>query len=262
MWATRALNVKHLVTGAKSGLGKYLADQLVSEPFFRNSSVKEITNRPVGFNAIIHCATSSARPGNQHGLYQYMKDTLYLTEEITKVPHNLFVYISSIDVYPRDQETHFEDENICLQEKLNLYAATKLQCEEIVKANCQRFLILRPGMLLGRDMRPNNLTRLIGRDTGELTLCADSTFYITTHQLILSFIEQALHSDITGIFNAVPSKSLRLKDLQRLYNPDIEMGSHLYQSGIISNKKIAHINPAYSVDSIELVKKTWPPMKK
>ena len=163
----RAKN-KFLITGTSSGLGKYLHDNLGGISLNREKIQKN------GAEIIIHCAFNSDR--NPKNTDQYFRDNVFLTGELTKVPHKKFIFISSVDVYPKDAKRHFENEVINRNKIDGLYAATKFMSEQLVKKNCSNFLILRCVALLGKDSRKNSLIKIIKDDKPTLTLSGKSVF--------------------------------------------------------------------------------------
>lgn len=99
------INPNYLITGASSGLGKYLHKNLGGAPLTRQASNKKKERiKKIGVNVIIHCAFNSDR--NPKSVEQYFQDNVSLTEELTKIPHKKFIFISSVDVYPKSLIKH------------------------------------------------------------------------------------------------------------------------------------------------------------
>ena len=120
---------KILVTGTNSGLGKYIASQINCTVLTRedNESVLDKSN-----DTIIHCAFNSRKNINDY--YDIVRDNIFLTKDLCKVPHNKFVFISSIDVY---------------REEDSLYKISKLMAESIVNKMATNPLTLRCSAILG-----------------------------------------------------------------------------------------------------------------
>ena len=85
---------KYLISGIKGGLGKYLYDNLPNSIGFGRDEFNLIKNKD--FDTIIHCAFNSRKNVNDY--YEIVRDNIFLTKDLCKVPHNKFVFISSIDV--------------------------------------------------------------------------------------------------------------------------------------------------------------------
>ena len=97
MTDTTPLQNKVLVTGANSGLGKYIASQIDCAILTRENS-KSVLDKT--YDTIIHCAFNSRKNVNDY--YEIVRDNIFLTKDLCKVPHNKFVFISSIDVYQEE----------------------------------------------------------------------------------------------------------------------------------------------------------------
>lgn len=216
-----------LVTGSNSGLGKYLCEKFHAVGLVRGKPLK-ITKT---FDVIIHCAFNRT----DDDLYQYLKDNIYLTENLAWISHKKFIYISSTAVYDADDR----------------YGITKLYAESIVKNICSDWLILRTGALLGKYSRKNNLIKLITENKPKLTLTKDSEFNCLLHSDVGDFIKVAIEKDLRGIYNFVSRDTITLDDIAIMLNKkDIQYGSYCYKCGRQSNEKIA---PFYNKSSKEVV---------
>ena len=73
--------MKTLVTGAKSGLGKYLSEQIKSDTLNRSDELPDIGEE---YDLIIHCANN----GNHHTWgdveYDFYRDNIFLTRDISE----------------------------------------------------------------------------------------------------------------------------------------------------------------------------------
>lgn len=243
-----------LVTGASSGLGRYLHECYGGVGVSRESPVAEL-NITQPLEAIVHCAFSSNRGGSAAQLYRYVDDNLLQTLALTEVPHRKFIYISTVDVYPKDGKVYFENTEIADLEHLDVYSMTKLFAESVVQNRCSDPLILRCGLLLGKYMRNNNLLRLIRGDSQPLTLTRDSGINCVLYSDILEFINLALKAEIGGIFNAVKSDTVSLGELAERYNSNARFGQFRYLPTGASNRKISEICGVFRETSLEAVER-------
>ena len=244
---------RFLITGTSSGLGKYLHENLDGTGWNRQTSVKEREEiKKNGEEIIIHCAFNSER--EPENLDQYFKDNVLLTDELTKVPHKKFIFISSVDVYPKNSKQHAEDEVINLHEIDGLYGATKFISEQLVRKNCSNFLILRCSALLGKDSRKNSLFKIIKNDKPTLTLSEKSIFNYVLHIDVLAFIKLSIRNDLTGIYNLTSSKNITLKEVAALFKKKVKFGSFLYNVGNIDNKKVALASSYFKKTSEEVIR--------
>ena len=236
---------KFLITGTSSGLGKYLHGNLGGIPINREKIQKN------GAEIIIHCAFNSQQ--SPKDIEQYFRDNVLLTEELTNIPHKKFIFISSVDVYPKNSNRHIEDEIIDINNADSLYVKTKLLSEEVVKKNCPNFLILRCSALLGKDSRKNSLIKIIQGDSPTLTLSPDSSFNYILHKDVLEFIKLALEKDLEGTYNLTSSNNITLKEVSVLFNKKVKFGSYIYNVGYIDNSKAISVTPSFQKTSREVI---------
>lgn len=244
---------KFLITGISSGLGKYLHENLGGAGWNRQASKKEREEiQKNGAEIIIHCAFNSQQ--SPKDIEQYFRDNVLLTEELTNIPHKKFIFISSVDVYPKNSNRHIEDEIIDINNADNLYAKTKLLSEEVVKKNCPNFLILRCSALLGKDSRKNSLIKIIQDDSPTLTLSPDSSFNYILHKDVLEFIKLAIEKNLGGIYNLASSKNIALQEVAVLFKKKVNFGNFIYNVGNIDNKKAALVLSNFKKTSEEAIK--------
>lgn len=235
----KAIN-KLLITGTSSGLGKYLHENLGGTGWNRQASEKERKDlKKNGAEIIIHCAFNSQQ--SPKDIEQYFRDNVLLTEELTNILHKKFIFISSVDVYPKNSNIHIEDEILDANKEEDLYAKTKLLSEDLVKRNCPNFLILRCTALLGKDARRNSLIKIIKEKKPTLTLSGNSMFNYILHKDVLSFIKLALEKDLQGIYNLSSSENISLKAIADLLKKHVNFGNYIYNVGNIDNTKASSL---------------------
>ena len=244
--------MKILVSGAASGLGRYLLEKTGGIGLTRSSSLEDIKNVDQPYDMIMHCAFNMRRLASHKTLNQYIEDSLCLTRTLTSVPHRFFVLMSTIDVYPLAGNVHHESDDINPNALSGLYPIFKLACESIVRDKCESFLILRLGMLLGPYMRSNNLTRLILGHSGKTTLSKDSSYHCVLYEDILAVLKHA--RALTGVYNLVRSDQVSLSALAQQFAPETQFGDYTYAPDPISNKKISSIIPAFRGSSMDAIK--------
>lgn len=244
---------KLLITGTLSGFGKYLHENLGGIGWNRQSSEKEREEiQKNGAEIIIHCAFNSQQ--NPKDIGKYFRDNVLLTEDLTNIPHKKFIFISSVDVYPKNSNRHVEDEIIDINNVDNLYAKTKLLSEDVVKKNCPNFLVLRCSALLGKDARQNSLIKIIKEKNPTLTLSPDSSFNYILHADVSEFIKLALEKDRKGIYNLVSYKNITLKEVADLFKKKVTFGDYVYNVGNIDNSKAISVTPFFEKTSEEVIR--------
>ena len=184
----------------------------------------------------------------------YLQDTLFLFNKISRISHKLFIFISTIDIYNFDSNMlHYEDESIPIEEVSGCYSMMKLAVEELVRNNCDNYIIIRPGMLLGPYMRENNIKRVLGLSNKPLTLSGDSTFNFTSYANIKKVIMYCIENNIRGTFNVVSSDEVSMYDLASKYNPSVEFGKYTYTTPHVNNEKIINTIPNVMKRAMECV---------
>lgn len=242
-----------LVTGVNSGLGKYCWQHFGGRGFSRSSHfddvMREAEVKP--YRAIIHCAFNAKPDISSSQLYTYLNDTLLLVRKLLQVPHGKFIFISSTDVYPKNEESHVETEEIFLKDAANIYAISKLISESLVQNETRDFLILRTTALLGEHARKNSLIKILTQENVKLTLAAESTFNYILHSDVADFIDVALRENLQGIYNLAASSTISLEEAAGNYDRQVEFGNYHYVTDSINNEKAKQIMNNFARTSLE-----------
>lgn len=183
--------MKVLVTGIKSGLGKFLQENIGGAGISRDT-------------IIVHCAHKAVTTPDE------ARNNLKLTHDLINIPHRKFIYISSVDVGRKDSAN----------------GRNKLDCEALVEERGFGTLIIRLPLILGKYQRPNCVSRIMN---GEkiVTLSGESKFRYIYDVEILNYIKDAIAKDSIGIYT-IGSDEIRLKDIAKIYNPKVKFGTYVY----------------------------------
>lgn len=227
-------NNKVLVTGANSGLGKFLADNL---PGCFALTRKNNKIPKIDYDLIIHSAFNTKEKINK---YKILQDNIFFTNELCDLKTKKFVYISTIDVYNSEK---------------NEYNIIKELAESIVVNRKDNFLILRCSAMIGSDMRKNNLLKIIQDKNPILSLTKDSTFNIIRHQQILKIIIDSYNKDLIDTFDVVSSTNITLEEVSKLCNKKCAYGGYKYITSEIDNKKLISNFDYMDIDSSTNIKK-------
>lgn len=247
-------NSKYLITGSSSGLGKYLYEHLGGTSWTRD--IRKNEERKIikkGANVIIHCAFNKARDVNSQNLYQYLSDNIFFTERLIRIPHKKFIYISSVDVYPKDGKKHREEEVISIKDVSGIYGIVKLMSESLVREYCPNFSILRCASFLGKDARGNSIMKIIKEDHSSITLDERSTFNVLLHEDVCKFITLAVQRNLQGVYNIASAENITLKEVVQMFKKDVRFGTFVYDAGNIDNTKAATRLPAFNKTSKEIL---------
>jgi len=212
---------KYLVTGVKSGLGKYLYENLPDVNGLDRGGFDLIKDEE--YDTIIHCAFNKAQTHADIGdHYGYLDDNIFLTQDLLTLKYKKFIYISTIDVYPTVQ---------------NVYGLFKRLAESVVKQK-PGTIILRCSMILGENTKPNHITKLKdGID--RLTLSGQSKFNYILNSDILKFIESYSVRCPEGIIDFVANTPAELNEVVSMISPNTELLTYIYDA----NYK--WVNPIY-----------------
>jgi len=246
--------MKILITGNKSGLGKYLYENTGGVGLNRNTSrEKREQIKREGVDIIIHCAFSSNKEITSETLYPYFNDNVLLTKELISCQHKKFIFFSSVDIYPKNKIIHSEDEIIDINTIDGIYPVTKLISESIVKKYCQNYLILRGTAFLGKYSRENTLIKIIKNRNCILTVTGDSEFNYILHSDIADFLNFAIKKDLKGTYNLASSENITVRQIVKILARQVKFGKYHYCVGKINNNKIASIFPIFRKTSREVI---------
>lgn len=222
---------KCLVTGASSGLGKYLREAFNAEGFDRDTA----TVQEKKYDYIIHCGWDLKKNIPSSEGFAYLDQSQKLTRKLLSIPHQKFIFMSTIDVYPKDNKEHHEDEEINLHDVQGIYGLSKLLSEHIVSES-REHLTLRLSSLLGKYTRYNTATKIAtGKDIG---ISRKSSFNFVTYEQIRDFIRMAIERRLKGTYNLVANTNVVVDDILKGKNIDIKDGSYVYRTGTISPHKV------------------------
>ena len=242
-----------LITGTQSGLGKHLHEALGGlelSRLNRGDLVSDLKKKGVDF--IIHCAFNSKSSIFADDLNSYIDDNLSLLEELLTIPHKKFIYISSIDVYPKNGVLHDENEKINIPEGISFYGMFKLMAETRVASRSKNYLILRCSALLSKYSRSNSLVRLLTKKHCELTISQDSIFNYVLCDDIAAFIKLAIERDLKYTYNICASTNVKIYDLASAFHKHVTFGHFKYETGNIDNRKAISIYPKFELTSHDI----------
>ncbi len=199
-----------LLTGASSGLGKFLSKNLKDiDLFTRENNVEDILECGKEYDAIIHCAASISHASWEDVTYEYFDDNTILTRQLVTIPHKKFIHISSIDI-KRD----------------SIYGIAKRISERIVDSYSPNTLIIRPSGLIGNEMKMNTFRKI---QAGKpIALTESSMMNYVNYSTILEVIK----SNSSGIITVTASKNISMKDISELFHQDIQFGDIHYEMDI------------------------------
>lgn len=247
---------KVLVVGAARGLGRYLCELWGADSLLRGQPIPDLSS----YDLVVHAAARAGFRTSQEVLFEYVQDNLLLIEQIAREQPKKLVYISSIDVYPKDIEVANEDADFALEDISSGYPSFKLMAEAIVKKYCENHLILRPSALFGPQMRPNNVVKLI-EGLGGLSLSSASQFNCVTYDMIASLVETAHVNSVTGVVNCAARDAISLAEIAKRVGYLGDFGKHEHKVIEITNQKAMKLEPKFARSSVECLADIWPQLQ-
>ena len=229
-------NKNYLITGVKSGLGKYLYQNIPnSVGLTRENRQKTIDQcRQLDNLTVLHCAFNAKRDIEDH--YRYLEDNILLTSDLLSIPHHKFVYFSSIDVY----------------KEFTPYSFTKKLAEGLVAEKSNNYLILRLSALLGPSMRKNSLIKILDGKSN-LTLSCESTFNYILQSDIIDTLQSEIVENLVGTYNFVSSTNTTLNEVAEYYNKKVIFGKFKYETNLGPSNGMKNINPKKERTSLETI---------
>lgn len=242
-----------LVTGTSSGLGRYLHTSINGSSLDRSTTPQEVRLlRQEGVETIVHCAYNPVKSVPHEKIDAYMQDTVFLTRDLLAIPHQKFVFISTVDVYQNSDKKHSESERLNLEKANGIYATTKMMCESMVLKD-KDSLVLRCSALLGPTMRKNSLTRILSGEDCTLTLSADSQFNYVLYSNVKDIVDLAKKQGLNGIYNVASSQNVTLSRIADKFGKRVKFGDFVYNPGKIDNSKVCQVYPKLDVTSEDIV---------
>jgi hypothetical protein len=225
---------EYLISGNKSGLGKYLYDNLPNSIGFGRDRFNLIKGED--FHTIVHCAFNKSNDPSDY--YQYLEDNIFLTQNLLNLRPSKFVYISTIDVYNQSPQ---------------MYGIFKKFAESIVE-KYDNALILRCSMMLGNTMKPNHVTK-IKNNQDKIGLSGNSTFNYILMEDLLEFFNSGDYLNYSGVVDFVANDSVELSKVKDYFGSITELGDYTYESLTLDSTNSIHtLNNKYNKSSLENLK--------
>jgi nucleoside-diphosphate-sugar epimerase len=242
-----------IITGSKEGFGKYLHEELGGLGLTRENK-KDIFKKVEkgGVETIIHCAHPRKREVSPDELIDYINDTLLFTQDLLKIPHKKFIFLSTVDVYPKNNKKHYEEETIDINAISGFYGLTKILSEELIKSK-GKYLILRPSGLLGKYTRKNNLVKILDEKSPILSLSKNSEMNYVLYEDVLEFIKFSIKEKIEGTYNVCSNRKITIGNLAKKLKKEVIFGNFEYSVPKITNNKIKKIFPKFKKTSEEVI---------
>lgn len=218
---------RFLITGAGSGLGKYLHQSIPNSLGLTRYNSGII--RYEEFDTIIHCAFNKENIITDYK--KYLDDNIFLTQRLKQYDHTRFIYISTVDVY---------------QENPTIYSTFKKFAETLISP---QDLILRCPMMLGDTMKPNHITKL--KDNIEsIGLSGESTFNYILMEDLVKFFVSGDYKKYKGVIDFVSNSLVKLEDVKEYFNSNTKLGDYVYKNDLDYPNPIHILDNKYNNSSL------------
>ncbi len=207
-------NLKILVTGSDSGLGRYLHKNIPNSIGLNRLNRKEIL-KDKNFDFIIHTAYNSDNIPFDKIDSKYIDDNLLLTKDLLGLSFLNFIYISSIDSINKIKSP---------------YGLFKKISEQLIKSQVENYTIIRPTHLINAgkiNKIPNTIRKVMNNE--KISLTKNSQFNLVCYYDILNLIKKIIKvkNNLKEI-NLVNRESITMSDVVKILNKNVNEGSFEY----------------------------------
>lgn len=225
------------VTGHKSGLGRYLVENLPNTVKFDvlNGSYDTL---PKNCNKVLLLCGFTRITPHEEIEFSVLQKNVYDLLKICGHKFNHIIYLSSIDVYPKLLNFAFDETYRFLNQDIySVYQYQKLLSEKtILNVLKAKTTILRLPALIGRNSKPNSIIKVFNGQRVGLT--PNSNFHVLSYSEVSKIIYRVVDNKMQGIFNCTTGESFTLSELANIVNQKPKFGDHEYITPNLVNQKI------------------------
>lgn len=226
MQLMQLMHLKKLaIIGSSGMLGSDLVKNL--SPYFVVSSItKDNYSQYIQtkFDILVNVNGNSRRFwANQNPQDDFISSTASVYKSILDFPCDIYVYISTPDVYENHTSSKYTNENELIN-PINLvpYGFNKYLAELIVKKYKSKFLILRSAMILGNNLKKGPFYDIL---TGKsLYVTRESCLQLITTRAIAEIIRKLLDKAVTNeIINMGGIGNFSFTKIRNYFNNEIKI---------------------------------------
>lgn len=222
---------------------KNLHPYFIVTPISRENYSKHVNTK---FDIVINANGNSRRFwANQNPQDDFSASTISVYKSIFDFPCNLYIYISSPDVYAdHSKKTHTGENQSIDPMRLSSYGFHKYLSELIVKKNSDKFLILRSAMILGTELRKGPFYDIINNKPVFVTL--NTKLQLITTSAISDVIQALLKQKVINeTINVGGVGTFDFKKIKKYFNNRIKFSSEAQMQAYEMNvEKLRNIYPA------------------
>ncbi len=195
------------------------------------------------FDIVINANGNSRRFwANQNPQDDFFASTVTVYQSIFDFPCDIYIYISSPDVYGNHIKPAYTKENEKIDPKnLQPYGLHKYLGESIVKKYKEKFLILRSSIILGENLKKGPIYDIIHDNPLFITL--DTKLQLITTRAIAEIIETLLeNAAVRDTINVGGEGSFSFKKIREYFDKEIKIlpkaETQIYEMNI---EKLKHL---------------------
>lgn len=231
--------MKYYVLGGDGLLGSAIIRELLKQK-------KNVTNiNRKNYNKFINkkCDIFIYANGNSNKYFATQNPFVDFEMSVTTVMKSIndfrfkkFIFFSSCDVYDKISiKNTFEDSLI--KKANNFYGKNKYIAENIIKIYCEKWLILRLGPLIGKNLKKNAIFNLLNNKKVYSNIFSKSSFILT--DTVAKFLLKLLHIKKNKIFNISGKESVSFKTIKELMkSKSVFINNKNRNNYIVNTKKI------------------------
>ncbi len=160
---------------------------------------------------------------NEDPFFDFHASVSSIAEYIHKINSELFVLLSSIEVYDQHLSLETTKENTIINEQnLEPYGYHKYLVEQYVKKFAKNYLIFRLPALVGIGTRKNPIYDFL-HDHKKVMISRNSKLNVINTNKIADIVLEIIHKNIHNeIFNLASINSIKIDDIKNIVNFDSE----------------------------------------
>ena len=231
--------MKYFVLGGDGLLGSAIIRELLKQKKrvinIKRSNYNKFINKKCDI-FIYANGNSNKYFATQNPFVDFELSVMTVIKSINDFKFKKFIFFSSCDIYDKISiKNTFEDSLITKSN--NFYGKNKYIAENIVKLYCKKWLILRLGPLIGKNLKKNAIFNLLNNKKVYSNIYSKSSFILT--DTVAKFLLKLLHIKKNKIFNISGKGSVSFKTIKELAkSKSIFIKNKKINNYIVNTKKI------------------------
>ena len=179
---------------------------------------------------------------NEDPFFDFHASVSSVVEYIHNINSNLFVFLSSIEVYDNPSSIETTKENVSInKQNLQPYGYHKIIAENYVQKFAKNYLIFRLPALVGVGTRKNPIFDFL-HSHKKVMISQNSQLNVINTRLIAKIVLEFIQKNVHGeIFNLAATNSVKIGDIKNIVNFDSEYteeSENFLQKYFVNTQKI------------------------